>query len=109
MSDAAALHVLTGAVAGAISMLAVGSSWPKPCGNGGNHSPEAVLGPIAATPPGLLLGLLCEFAGRTENQFGGSSHLARCLRYAGNVLHDPLRGPLHAAGDFLRRRARSPD
>src|SRR5258705_11184063 len=52
------------------------------------------------------LGLLCEFTGRTENQFGGSSHLARCLRHAGNVLQNSLRalrGLLHAAGNFLGR------
>src|SRR6266404_1550389 len=46
------------------------------------------------------LGLLCELAGRTENHFGGSSHLARCLRHAGNVLHDPLRA-LRASAEIL--------
>jgi hypothetical protein len=36
------------------------------------------------------LRLFCEFAGRTEDQFGGSSHLARGLGHACNVLHDAL-------------------
>ena len=50
------------------------------------------------------LGLFCEFAGRVENQFDGISHLARCPRHVGNVLHDALRalcGLLHVAGNFL--------
>jgi hypothetical protein len=30
-------------------------------------------------------------SGQTENMFGGSSHLARCLRHAGNVLRARVR------------------